>query len=91
MIRVVPFDHTVPIPTLGAFEILYLGDDTQDDPEANAIMYRESGYKDEIVDNADDLSRHRDIFENLWNVLPDEVASAEMLERRVKALLPSGA
>jgi transcriptional regulator with XRE-family HTH domain len=91
LVRVVPFaDQSAPIAMLGTYELLYLGDDTRRDAEENAIMYRESDLVDEIVEDADKLRRHRMIFERMWNGIPDEAASVEMLERHIKLLLPRG-
>ena len=91
MVRIVPFDLPAPIPMLGTYEILYLGDDTADDAEEYAIMYRESDLVDEIVEDVEKIRRHRGIFERLWHAAPDEIASTKMLEERVKSLLQGGA
>jgi hypothetical protein len=90
VVRIVPFDHPVPFPVLGTYELLYLGDDTAADAEEYAVMYRESDLVDEIVEDVEKLRRHRHIFERLWNAVPDERHSATRLEEQIKKLQGEG-
>jgi len=86
VVRIVPFDHPVPFPVLGTYELLYLGDDMAEDAEEYAVMYRESDLVDEIVEDVEKLRRHRHIFERLWNAVPDERVSVARLEEQIKKL-----
>lgn len=59
-VRVVPFAGESTIAVLGPFTLVDLrGDD-------NAVLYRESLLKDEIIDTPSDIRRHRELFERLW-------------------------
>jgi transcriptional regulator with XRE-family HTH domain len=86
MVRVVPFEGNPPIPMLGTYEILYLGEEA----EEQAIMYRETHFADEVVDDVDKIRRHRDIFEQLWDAAEDPVVSAQLIEQRAQELLREG-
>lgn len=90
VVRIVPFDHPVPFPVLGTYELLYLGDDKAADAEEYAVMYRESDLMDEIVEDVEKLRRHRHIFERLWNAVPDERISAARLDEQIKKLQGEG-
>jgi Helix-turn-helix. len=59
-VRVVPFAGESAIALLGPFTLVDLGGDN------NAVLYRESLLKDEIVDTPSDIRRHRELFERLW-------------------------
>ena len=69
-IRVVPFAKAAYIGSLGPFQILELSDNVDD-----AILYRESYGRDEIVHDPAEISFHRDAFENLWKVALSEDSS----------------
>jgi hypothetical protein len=45
---------------------------------------------DEIVDDPKNVGRHRDIFEQYWNVALDESTTAHMIEESAKELAESG-
>jgi len=84
-VRVVTYDSPAPIPWLGGFELLYLDREVDE----NAILYRESDLIDEIVEDIDKLRRHREIFDRLWQAVPDEAAARRLLTERADALLHS--
>jgi transcriptional regulator with XRE-family HTH domain len=85
-VRVVPFTAVeAPIPTVGAFEILYLN--AEDGGGENAVMYRENQYLDEIVEDSEKIKRHRDIFEKLWNAGQGEEVSVALIEERARSAL----
>lgn len=84
-VRVVTYDSPAPIPWLGGFELLYLDHEVDE----NAILYRESDLIDEIVEDIDKLRRHREIFDRLWQAVPDEGAARQLLTERANALLHS--
>jgi hypothetical protein len=79
-IRVCPLDADAPILFLGPFMLLDLSDPT------SAILYRETPAGDEIVEAAEEISRHRAVFERLWPALPDEVESREMIISAAESL-----
>jgi transcriptional regulator with XRE-family HTH domain len=83
LVRIVPFTEAAPIALLGPFLILELGD-----PE-NAILYREDRLRDEIIHTPQEVSRHQDVFEDLWQVAFDDAESAQLIKERSEAMLSS--
>jgi hypothetical protein len=67
-IRVVPFAKGAYIGALGPFQILDLTDDDDDD----AVLYRETYDRDEVVYDPNEVRFHREAFESLWGVSLDE-------------------
>jgi transcriptional regulator with XRE-family HTH domain len=80
-VRVLPYAANAPVPAIGPFDILTLPGDG-----ANAVLYRESQFGDEIVDDARIVQRHREAFETWWDAALDENASAALIERAIKEL-----
>src|SRR5689334_5249223 len=75
-VRIAPFNK--PAPTLGPYELLYLGaDDAQ-----HAVMYRESELHDELVDDPGLTTRHRLVWDRFWFSSIDEENSAHLLHNR---------
>jgi transcriptional regulator with XRE-family HTH domain len=83
-IRVIPLSGTMPISSMGHYEIIYLHEEDEND----AILYRESDYIDEIVDDPDKIRRHRLSFERVWLASYDERESNRLIEKRVAELAP---
>jgi hypothetical protein len=81
-VRVIPMSSNAPVLMLATFEITYLQEESEDD----AILYRESDVLDQIVDDPDQIRRHRAIFERLWGSIHDERASIELIKQRLKDL-----
>jgi len=88
LVRVIPFEAPARIPMLGSYDILYLDDDAREDAEVEAILYRESDVRDELVEDLETVRRHRTGFDRVWQAMPDELASVKMIEARVRELLP---
>jgi transcriptional regulator with XRE-family HTH domain len=80
-IRMLPFDLDSPITDNGGFDLLSLGDDPTTD-----VMYRQTGVADELVENAPVTKRHRERFEQLWQVASDEVDTIDFISSRIEAL-----
>ena len=70
-IRVVPFAKGAYIGALGPFQILDLTDEDDDD----AVLYRETYNRDEVIHDPNEVHFHRDAFENLWEVSLNEDAT----------------
>jgi transcriptional regulator with XRE-family HTH domain len=70
-VRIVPFARGAYMGALGPFVILDL-DDTDD---KDAMLYRETYNRDEIIYDSGEVSFHRDAFEDLWAVSLDEDAT----------------
>jgi hypothetical protein len=86
MVRIVPFEGNPPIPMLGTYEILYLGEEA----EEQAIMYRETHFADELIEDREKIRQHRQIFENLWDAAEDQTLSAQLIADRAQELLGAG-
>ena len=82
-LRIIPLSHKAAVATMGLYEIVYLGEEGD---EENAVLYRESDLVDELIDDADNIRRHRSQFERLWNTIHGEAASSELLRQRLKDL-----
>ncbi len=67
-IRVVPFAKGAYIGALGPFQILDLSDEDDDD----AVLYRETYDRDEVVYDLNEVRFHREAFESLWEVSLNE-------------------
>lgn len=67
-IRVVPFARGAYIGALGPFQILDLSDEDDDD----AVLYRETYNRDEVVYDPNEVRFHREAFESLWEVSLNE-------------------
>jgi transcriptional regulator with XRE-family HTH domain len=80
-LRMMPFEMYAPIANHGSFDLLTLGDGPH-----NEILYRESGLLDELIEDADTTSRHRDRFEQLWQVAATEVDTIDFIKGRIEAL-----
>ena len=81
-IRMVPFSVEAALSNNAAFDLLYLG---ADDDE-NAVMYRETGVSDEIVEDRIMATRHRARYEKLWQAAMDEADTADFIEKRLDTL-----
>lgn len=82
-LRVIPLSHSAAVPMMSTYEIAYLG---EDEDEENAVLYRESDLIDELIDDADNIRRHRSLFERLWKSSHDESASTDLIRQRLKDL-----
>jgi len=82
-VRIMPFEINESVPILGPFEIYYLGGN-RSNPEENAVMYRESGDQDEMVEDVEKLRRHRTMFDRWWHSSYDEEKSAQLIGDHAK-------
>ena len=80
-LRILPFDLASPIANNGSFDLLTLGDGPR-----NEVMYRENGMTDELIEDAEITSRHRERFEQLWQVATSEVDTIGFIKGRLEAL-----
>jgi transcriptional regulator with XRE-family HTH domain len=81
-VRIHPLER--PYPPFGQYDLLYLTDES-----SHAVLYRESGPIDEIVDDAVRINRHRDAFDHMWEGSIDEEDSARRIAAAAKK--PAGA
>jgi transcriptional regulator with XRE-family HTH domain len=84
LVRIIPFARGVPIALLGPFAVFDLSD------EQNAILYRESYLKDELISTPREVKWHRDMFERLWPLALDDKESMSLIEQCAEAILSGG-
>jgi len=95
-IRVLRFDAEVPMSYNAGFDILFLG---ADGDLSNAVMYRETGTTDEILEDVaigkanasgppplGPVARHYDRYQKLWNAADSEDDTIAFIERRIREL-----
>lgn len=80
-IRMLPFDLTSPIANNGSFDLLTIGGES-----GGEVMYRENGTTDELVEDNAVTGRHRERFEQLWQVALEEVDTIDFLKGRIESL-----
>jgi len=76
--RMLPFDMNIPIANNGSFDLLSIGD--------GEVLYRENGLSDELVEDKAMTARHRDRFEQLWQVATEEVDTIDFVKGRIETL-----
>jgi hypothetical protein len=77
-LRVLPMDDGAMVGMFGAFAVLDLSDEPDD-----AVLYRESSARDELVEDPAEMRYHRDVFEMYWRRSLDEEASRALILARV--------
>jgi transcriptional regulator with XRE-family HTH domain len=82
-VRILPFTDGGPMAQMGAFTLFDLGD------EENAVLYRESLNSDDVVHSSTVIRRHRQYFEQMWDLSLDDEASERLIRARVATLLAS--
>jgi transcriptional regulator with XRE-family HTH domain len=80
-IRMLPFDLPSPIANNGSFDLLTIGGES-----GGEVMYRENGTTDELVEDNAVTGRHRERFEQLWQVAREEVDTIDFLKGRIESL-----
>jgi transcriptional regulator with XRE-family HTH domain len=86
-LRIVPFSLEAPLPTHGAFDLLYLKEDGDDE---NAVIYRELDITDEIVEDRNRAAQYHTRFSELWHASMSEDDTLALLKARLSELGPSG-
>jgi transcriptional regulator with XRE-family HTH domain len=82
-IRMVPFDVEAALSNNGGFDLLYLSEDGNDE---DAVLYRENGAGDEIVEDSATASRHRARYEKLWHAAMNEDDTIAFFRSRLDTL-----
>jgi len=68
--RVLPHADPIVAAVMGPFQLLDLGDGNDD---SNTVLYRETQTRDEVLQDLDEVARHRRFFEQMWDsALNDE-------------------
>ena len=81
-VRMIPFEVDTPMTNNASFDLLFLGEDL---PE-NAVLYRENGMTDEIVEDQSITSRHRNRFDRVWKASNDEATTLAFIRERIRVL-----
>jgi transcriptional regulator with XRE-family HTH domain len=80
-VRILPFVSAAnSLVFFGAFVLSDL-DDVQ-----SALLYRETGTLDEVIHAADEIGRHRLVFDQMWSRALDDTASADRISAAVAVL-----
>ena len=79
-VRMLPFDSNTPIANNGSFDLIAIEDSSDE------ILYRESGMGDELIEDAVTTARHRERFEQLWQVATTEVDTINFIKGRIETL-----
>jgi len=79
--RMLSFDSSTPIANNGSFDLLTIGDESSDE-----VLYRENGTGDELIEDAATTARHRERFEQLWQVATTEVDTIDFIKGRIETL-----
>jgi transcriptional regulator with XRE-family HTH domain len=82
-LRIVPFSLEAPLPTHGAFDLLYLKEDGDDE---NAVIYRELDITDEIVEDSNRAAQYHTRFSELWHASMSEDDTLALLKSRLSEL-----
>jgi transcriptional regulator with XRE-family HTH domain len=77
-VRVLPMDDGAVMGMFGPFVVLHLGTETDD-----AVLYRETYFRDEMVEDVAEVDFHLDVFERFWRHSLDEQASRAVILSRV--------
>ncbi|MET7419296.1 helix-turn-helix transcriptional regulator [Dactylosporangium sp. NPDC005555] len=88
-VRIAPF--TQPSAGTGNFDIALLGGDGTGDDAAHAVLYRERGTTDEVVDDPATLDRYLTVWRRMWDHALDESRSTAMLSARAGQIAGSRA
>ncbi len=78
-LRMVPFDFAAAVTNNASFELLTL-------PDAGEVLYRETGIRDEKVEDSSTTSRHRDRFDEVWREVADESKTMDYVRKCVVRL-----
>ena len=95
-VRVIRFTADIPMSYNAGFEIMFLGDDGD---LSNAVMYRETGTTDEILEGISTgkanaagppvpglVARHFDRYQKLWNAADSEDDTIAFIQTRIREL-----
>jgi hypothetical protein len=80
--RVIPFAVDAPLANNASFDLLYLGEDSDE----GGVLYRENGSFDEVVEDRPTIARHRTRYNKLWEAAKHEIDTIEFIRGRVRTL-----
>jgi transcriptional regulator with XRE-family HTH domain len=80
-IRMLPFELDSPITNNGSFDLISLSGDP-----GGEVLYRENGKIDELIEDRVVTARHRERFEQLWQVATADVDTIDFIKGRIHTL-----
>jgi len=78
-LRMVPFDAETAVTNNASFDLLTLAD-------AGEVLYRETGLRDETVEDKATTSRHRERYDLVWQEVADERDTIDFIRKRIENL-----
>jgi transcriptional regulator with XRE-family HTH domain len=78
-LRMVPFDARAAVTNNASFDLLTL-------PDAGEVLYRETGLRDETVEDHSTTSRHRERYDLVWLEVADENDTIDYIRKRIETL-----
>jgi len=78
-LRFVPFDASTAVTNNASFDLLTLAG-------AGEVLYRETGIRDEIVEDQATTARHRERYDLVWQEVPDEADTIDFIRKRIEHL-----
>ncbi|MEV4637859.1 helix-turn-helix transcriptional regulator [Actinoplanes sp. NPDC049548] len=88
-IRMFPFTADTGLSYDAGFDILFLGDEdeeTETGDKVHAVMYRETGTTDEVVEDKSLVTRHYARYRKLWEAATHEDETVDFVRKRVREL-----
>lgn len=88
-IRMFPFTADTGLSYDAGFDILFLGDEdeaTETGDKINAVMYRETGASDEVIEDKALATRHFARYRKLWEAATNEEETVDFIRKRVREL-----
>jgi transcriptional regulator with XRE-family HTH domain len=80
-IRMLPFDLQYPIANNATYDLLSLSDGA-----SSEVLYRENGISDEVIEDRAVVSRHRQRFDQLWQIADSESDTIRFMKDRIATL-----
>jgi transcriptional regulator with XRE-family HTH domain len=80
-VLMVPFELDSPITNNGSFDLISLSGDP-----GGEVLYRENGKIDELIEDRVVTARHRERFEQLWQVATADVDTIDFIKGRIHTL-----
>ncbi|MFI7602752.1 helix-turn-helix domain-containing protein [Actinoplanes sp. NPDC049681] len=88
-IRMFPFSADAALSYNAGFDILFLGSEEEESDagdKVNAVMYRETGTTDEIVEDKAVTTRHFARYRKLWEAALNEDETVDFVRKRIREL-----
>ena len=80
LIRIVPLTTAAPLAMISPFIIVDLGG------EQDSLLYLETSFDDEIIEERHKVSQYRASFEGLWSHALSDADSLRLIEKRLKMM-----